>query len=194
MNTRSLPQALAAPMIAAAIGLASLIATPGCATAPKQEDRADVVADSRAATQWFRRNVSGLSDQLGRSGGYITFPGIGQYGILIGGGEFGRGVVYNRIGDQIGWAYINEASAGLQVGAQGYKMMMVLEDEATFRRFQENQLAGNVQATVVAAESGTSGTASFTNGVAVYKGGQTGLMAGVNVGLEYIRYESLGGS
>ena len=135
--------------------------------------------------------MSGLSRQLDNSGGYIVYPGIGQYGILIGGGKFGRGVVYDNNHRQIGWAYLNTASAGLQVGAQGFKMLVVFEDSATMRQFQENKLTGNVGATAVAADTGAITSSSFTNGVAVYQGAQTGLMAGVSVGLDYMRYESV---
>ncbi len=131
-----------------AVIAASLFAA-GCSTAPKQQDQATVVADSRSATQWFRNNVRGLGAQLDNSAGYISYPGIGQYGLLITGGKFGRGVVYDSNHRQVGWGYINMVSAGLQVGAQGYKMLVVFEDTATMRRFQQNKLTGNVSATVV---------------------------------------------
>ncbi len=163
---------------------------PGCATAPKQQDQATVVADSRSVTRWFTSNVRGLDAQLDNSAGYTCYPGIFQYGTLIGGGKFGRGVVYDSNHRQVGWAYINTASAGLQVGGQGYKMLVVFEDAATMRQFQENQLTGNVSATAVAAEAGTVGTGSFTDGVAIYQGGQAGLMAGASIGLDYMRFEA----
>ena len=45
------------------------------------------------------------------------------------------------------------------------------------------------------ARSGTwfwwSGTAPFQHGVALYQGANKGLMAGVNIGLDYMRYEPL---
>ncbi len=166
--------------------------SPGCSTAPKQKDQAKVVADSQSATRWFTNNVRGLDAQLDNSAGYICYPGIGQYGTLIMGGKFGRGVVNDSNRRQVGWAYINTVSAGLQVGAQAYKMLVVFEDAATMRRFQENKLTGNVGATLVAAEAGAAGAASFTDGVAVYQGGQTGLMAGASVGLDYMRFEAVG--
>ena len=174
-----------------AVIAASLLAA-GCSTAPKQRDQATVVADSRSATRWFRNNVRGLGAQLDNSAGYACYPGIGQYGLLITGGKFGRGVVYDSNHRQVGWAYINSASAGLQVGAQGYKMLVVLEDAATMRRFRQNKLTGNVGVTIVAGKAGGADTASFTDGVAIYEGDQIGLMAGVSVGLEYMRFEAVG--
>ncbi len=165
--------------------------SPGCATAPKQKDQPKVLADSRSATGWFRNNVRGLDAQLDNSAGYICYPGIGQYGLLISGGKFGRGVVYDSNHRQVGWAYINTVSAGLQVGVQGYKMLVVFEDAATMRRFKQNKLTGNVAATIVAVDAGAAGKASFTDGVAVYQGGQKGLMAGASVGLDYMRFEAV---
>ena len=171
----------------------ALLVSVGCTTAPKQKNQASVIAESRAATTWFRNNVTGLSTQLNDSAGYISFPGVGQFGVFIGGGKFGRGVVSDESGRQVGWAYLNTASAGLQLGAQGFKMLVVFEDPATMQRFQQNKLSGNVSGTVVAGEAGAAGHASFTDGVAVYIGDATGLMAGASIGLDYIRYESAGG-
>lgn len=164
----------------------------GCSTKPDAKDKAQVIADSRHAAEWFTNNVAGLERQLERSAGYICYPGIGQYGIIITGGKFGRGVVYDNSGRQVGWAYLNAASAGLQIGAQGIKMLVVFQNESTMKKFQENKLTGSIGATLVAADSGTAGAASFTDGVAVYQGAQTGLMAGASVGLEYMRYEAVG--
>ena len=162
----------------------------GCSTAPKQKDMAKVRADSRSATQWFRSNVRGLNAQLDNSAGYISYPGIGRYGLLITGGKFGRGVLYDGNDRQVGWAYINMVSAGLQVGAQGYKMLVIFQNDATMQRFKENHLTGNVNATIVALKGGGGAAASFTNGVAIYEGDAVGLMAGTSVGLDYMRYEA----
>ncbi len=71
-------------------------------------------------------------------------------------------------------------------------MLVVFEDAVTMRRFQQNKLTGNVSATLVVVEAGGIGTASFTDGVAIYEGDQVGLMAGVSVGLEYMRFEAVG--
>ena len=165
--------------------------TPGCSTTPKAEDQGKVLDNSREAMDWFYSNVSGLESQLNGSAGYIVYPGVGQYGLLIGGGKFGQGVVYNNQNQQVGWAYLNAASAGLQVGGQGFKMLVVFQNASTMEQFEENKLTGDVGATIVAADSGRAGAASFTNGVAVYQGAQTGLMAGASVGLDYMRYEAI---
>ena len=108
---------------------------------------------------------------------------------MFSGGRFGRGILKRPDGFQIGWAAVNTVSLGLQAGVQGFKMLLVLEDEATLREFMENRLSGGVTGVLVAADAGGSGTAQFENGVAVYQGANTGLMAGANIGLDRIRYE-----
>ena len=164
----------------------------GCSTTPKQKNQPKVMADSWSATRWFRTNVRGLGAQLDNSAGYICYPGIGRYGTGITGGKMGRGVVFDSNNSQVGWAYINMMSAGLQVGVQGYKMLVVFRDDATMQRFLENHLTGNVNATIVALDGGGGVAASFTNGVAIYEGDAVGLMAGTSIGLDYMRYEAVG--
>lgn len=170
--------------------LAAAMLAVGCSTAPKAEDQSTIRAESRNSLNWFKTRVTGLDRQLADSAGYISYPAIGQYGIIISGGKFGRGVVYDNKHRQIGWAYINTVSLGLQAGAQGYKMLVVFENYTTLDQFKEDKLTGNVGATAVAGESSAEGTASFTNGVAIYQGDATGLMAGASVGLDWMRFEA----
>ncbi len=163
----------------------------GCSTAPKSSDQITFVADADNATEWFLENVPGLREQIKSSAGYVIFPSVGQWGILIGGGQFGRGVLNRPNDERIGWAAINTGSVGLQAGVRGFRMLMVIRDEATLQKFMSNQLSGAVSGVVLVAENGTSGRASFTNGVAVYQGASTGLMAGVNISLDLIRFQPM---
>ncbi len=179
----------------AALFLVSAVAltSTGCSTAPKVEDRPTFIAEARAATAWFERHVIGLRRQIDHSAGYIVFPGVGQWGMLITGGKFGRGMLNGPNDAQIGWAAVNTGSLGLQAGVQGFKMLIVFEDDATLEKFRKHALSGSVSGVVLVGEAGGSGSASFRNGVAVYQGANTGLMAGVNIGLDYLRYQSLDG-
>lgn len=163
----------------------------GCSTAPRSQNQADVLVRADSSRHWFENNVNGLDEQIADSAGYVVFPDVTQFGIIFGGGTFGRGAVCRPDGTLIGWGAINTGSIGLQVGVQGFRMLMVLQNEAVLNQFMENQLAGSVAGVAVALESGTSGKAPFRNGVAIYQGANTGLMAGVNIGLDYIRYKPL---
>ncbi len=163
----------------------------GCSTAPKAEDQADFIARADSGRDWFESNVNGLDDQIADAAGYVIFPDVAQWGIIFGGGTFGRGAVCRPDGTLIGWGALNNASIGLQAGVQGFRMLMVLQNEAVLKQFMENHLNGSVAGVAVAIEAGGSGKAPFRNGVALYQGANAGLMAGVNIGLDYIRYKPL---
>lgn len=137
------------------------------------------------------RETPGLEKQLGESAGYAVFPGVGQWGILFGGSQFGRAVVYNPAGVQEGWAAISNPSIGLQLGGQGLQMLIVFQTKAVFDEFKTNVLTGSTGGTAVGGESGASATAAYSNGVAVYVTAQKGMMAGASVGLQYLRYSVL---
>ena len=161
-----------------------------CAAAPKEDRKEDLLATSQATRYWFERRVPGLKDQISNSAGYIVFPDVAQWGIVFGGGSVGRGVLFNPQGKQVGWAIINNASVGLQAGIQGFKMLMVLENEAELAEFKNGKWNGSASGVAVFDEQGGSGAAPFQDGLAVYQGANKGLMAGVNVGLNNIRYEA----
>lgn len=186
ISTSTLPRFLLLLIISA-----SPLLSIGCSTAPNKKDQASFVNASNSALDWFDHNIEGLDKQIKDSAGYIIFPKVGQYGIIFGGGQFGRGALNKPSGDQIGWAALNTGSIGLQAGIQGYKMLIVIEDQATLDKFMDNQLDGSVSAVAVAGKKGGSARAPFENGLAVYQGANSGVMVGVNFGLDYIRYKPM---
>lgn len=192
MNRSTLLPSLLRAAAVAAVVLAVSAAPSGCSTTPSAENRASFIDEANAATRWFEDHVPGLDKQIAGSAGYIIYPNVGQWGIVFAGGQFGRGMVNDPAGTQVGWGAINIASIGLQAGVRGFKMLVVIEDKRTMDQFKSNQLRGSVSGVVVAAEAGTSGTAQFTNGVVAYQGASSGLMAGANIGLDYMRYKPLG--
>ena len=167
------------------------LALTGCSTAPRWKDRPKFIADATTAKEWFEQNVTGLRSQIEESAGYVIFPSMAQWGTGLGGGKYGRGMVNDPLGSQIGWAAISTGAIGLQVGLQGFKMLIVFKDQATLERFMNNRLSGSVSGVAVAANVGTSAAAQFERGVAIYQGASVGLMAGVNVGLDYLHFEPL---
>ena len=139
----------------------AVFSSAGCATAPKMKDRPAFISDARAATIWFEDNVSGLREQIDDSAGYIIFPSITQWGVGYGGGKWGRGMVRDSDDSQIGWASISTPTLGLQAGVQGFKMLVVIEDAATFESFQKSKLSGSASGVAVAMKAGGSVKAPF---------------------------------
>ena len=89
-----------------------------CSTAPRERNQASFAASAEAATAYFETNVYGLDKQIENSAGYVVFPGVGQWGVIYAGGQFGRGMVCDSNGKQIGWAAIHTPSLGLQAGVR----------------------------------------------------------------------------
>ena len=170
---------------------AVVIVSTACSIAPKMKNRPEFIAEARTATAWFEDNVEGLRAQIDDSAGYIVFPAVGKWGIVFTGGKFGRGMLNLPDDSQIGWAAINRSSLGLQAGVQGFKMLIVFQDIATLEKFKKNLLDGSVSGIVVVGKFGGNVTARFSNSIAVYEGANSGLMAGVNFGLNYMRYKPL---
>ena len=96
--------------------------------------------------------------------GYAIFPTIGKAGLGIGGAH-GSGCVYKQ-GKQVGTAKMNQVSFGWQAGAQGYSLLVFLEDERAFTEFTSGNFEFGAKASAVAitagasAGAGTSGTSS----------------------------------
>jgi len=187
LNTRSRFTPLA---ILFALLMSTLMAG-GCSTIPKPEKQAEFLSDAAEATQWFESNVNGLSEQIEGSAGYIVYPSVVQWGILVSGGQYGRGVVMAPDNTQVGWAAINSYSIGLQIGGHGFKMLVVFQDQVAFDSFRENKLTGSASSMAVVGINDACATGAFHDRVVVYKGDNSGLMAGVNLGLDYMRYKPL---
>lgn len=170
---------------------AVIVGASGCATTPRDEaDRTALVERADSTKDWFQSNVNGLGGQLRDSGGYVVFPDVGQAGFIVG-GTSGRGVVFDSRGRQIGWARLSSGSVGLQAGVRGFRMLMILQNEQAMSEFRNNRWSGTASAVAVAGGAGGSGLAEFRNGVAVYQGASSGLMAGVDVGLANVRFEPM---
>ena len=174
-----------------AISLISTIAITACSTAPSKDDRTSFLTEARQGKDYFTKAIAGLNDQLKSSAGYAVFPGIGKWGVLFGGGEYGRGAVFAPDGTQIGWAAMNNPNIGLQVGGQGMQMIIVFETKKVLEEFKANTMAGSASGTAVGGDSCVTGIAKYTNGVIVYVGAQKGLMAGGSVGLQMFKYKSI---
>lgn len=173
------------------LAIAAFAPLAGCAVAPHEFDRPSFQQSAHASTAWFRRAIDGLPNQIAASGGYVVFPDLIQWGMLFSGGTYGRGAVCSPDGSQVGWAALSTGSLGLQAGLQGFRMLVIFENDGVMKKFQSNQLLCSVNGVAIVAENGGSGRMPFHNGVAVYEGANEGLMAGINIGLNLLRYEAL---
>ncbi len=102
--------------------------------------------------------------------GYAVFPSVGRAGVGIGGAR-GTGRVYVN-GERVGKSTMTQATVGLQLGAQRYRMIVFFEDERAFNEFTSGTFSFSAQAKAVAITAGASATASTTGSSAGASGGQ----------------------
>ena len=125
---------------------------------------ADDDAAKCAETIKLFQDAGESSGYFKNSYGYAIFPTIGKAGLGIGGAH-GSGCVYKQ-GKQVGTAKMNQVSFGWQAGAQGYSLLVFLEDERAFNEFTSGNFEFGAKASAVAitagasASAGTSGTSS----------------------------------
>ncbi len=178
-------------LAAGALVGAAILFSAGCSTAPKDEiDRQSLVDRSASTRDWFEARVSGLHEQINNSAGYIVFPDVGSAGFIIG-GTSGRGVLFDNKGNQLGWSRLSSGSIGLQAGVRGFRMLMVLEDQTTLDQFRANKWNGSVGAVAVAGNASGTAASAFQRGVAIYEGASSGLMAGLDIGLNNITFQPI---
>ena len=104
------------------------------------------------------------------SHGYAVFPTVGRAGFGIGGAR-GTGRVFVD-GEHVGNTTMTQLTVGLQLGAQGYRMIVFFEDERAFNEFTSGNFAFSAQAKAVAITAAASATASTGGSSAGASGGQ----------------------
>jgi lipid-binding SYLF domain-containing protein len=148
------------------------------------------------------------STYFSRAHGYVIFPDVGKAGFIVG-GEHGDGQVYEK-GKLVGTASLTQVSVGAQAGAKEYSEIIFFHKKSDLEKFQggEFQLAGNLEATAItlnaSASAGTETSSAeasttrnnaatgggFNNGVAVFVITRGGLMAGVSVSGQKLKYKA----
>jgi lipid-binding SYLF domain-containing protein len=115
-----------------------------------------------------------------------VFPSITKAALIVGGAG-GGGRVFEK-GAYIGNANVSQASIGAQVGGQTFSEVIFFETPAALARFKENKFEWAAGMSAVAAASGKTKDAKYTDGVAVFTRGEKGLMAEVSVGGQKFKF------
>jgi len=168
------------------VAVAALLAA-GCSTAPKSEvGKAKLTGKVDIAIDEAVKSDPGLQKFFDEAAGYAVFPTVGKGGIGVG-GAFGKGEVYEG-GQLAGYCKLTQASIGLQLGGQSYTELIFFEMQAALDRFKSGNFAFAAQASAVALKSGASANAKYTDGVAVFTMGESGLMYEASVGGQKFSY------
>lgn len=166
----------------------ALFMVVGCSTAPKSEvGRAKMGAKVQSAKAEAVKSDPGLQKFFDEAAGYAVFPTVGKGGIGVG-GAFGKGELYEG-GQLVGYCKLTQASIGLQLGGQSYTELIFFETQTALDRFKSGNFAFAAQASAVALKSGASANAKYSDGVAVFTMGESGLMYEASVGGQKFSYQ-----
>ena len=169
------------------VAVAAFLLT-GCATAPKSAEGKTALTDKvQTALANAKKADPGLDKFFKEAAGYAVFPSVGKGGVGVG-GAYGRGELYAG-GTLSGYCTLKQASIGLQLGGQKYTELIFFETPAALQNFKSGNFAFAAQVSAVALKSGASANAKYSNGVAVFTLGETGLMYEASVGGQKFSYE-----
>ena len=166
----------------------SMVVATGCSTAPStQEGKAAKELEADTTLKTARTNDPSLGKLLDSAKAYAVFPTVGKGAIGIG-GAYGKGVFYSG-GAVVGYCDLTQASIGLALGGQAYSEIIAFETDDAAKRFQSGNFSFAAQATAVALKSGAGANAKYSDGVAVFTMGESGLMYEASVGGQKFSYQ-----
>jgi len=172
----------------AGIMIAAVALMPSSAFA--QKNKVKMTIESSEAKAAFIKSDEGLANLFKNAYGYVIFPNIGKGGLVVGAAG-GKGTVYES-GKAVGWAKLTQLTVGAQAGGQAYREVIFFETEDAMKRFKENKLEFSAQMSAVAAKSGASANAKYTDGVLVFTEERGGLMAEASIGGQKFNYKPFG--
>jgi lipid-binding SYLF domain-containing protein len=146
----------------------------------------DLIEDCNTGKAEFIKTDPLLSKLFEGAAGYVMFPNVGKGAVGVGGAS-GNGIVYEK-GKTIGKAKMTQVSVGFQFGGQAYRELIFFENQEALDRFKKNKFEFSAQASAVAAKSGASANAKYTDGVMVYTAQKGGLMYEASVGGQKFKF------
>lgn len=159
----------------------------GCTTAPVSDDsKAMLHSEVELAIRKFKAEDPSIARFFDSSVGYAVFPSVGKGGLGVG-GAYGKGELFEK-GVVVGYCDLKQATIGLQIGGQSYREIIFFETEQALAEFKAERFAVAAQASAVAVKAGAAAAAKYENGVAIFVGGEAGLMAEASVGGQKFNY------
>jgi lipid-binding SYLF domain-containing protein len=172
-------------LLVAGLSTLCLIAFVGAAQAawdPNAEQEAqEAIAD-------FKKADPSMEEFFEKAYGYAVFPGVGKGAVGIGGAH-GSGVVYEQ-GNPIGTTTLTQVTVGLALGGQSFRQVIFFENKESLDKFTAGEFEFAAQASAVAATSGASANAAYSNGVAVFTAAKGGLMYEAAIGGQKFSFEA----
>ena len=144
----------------------------------KDEDlaarRSEILEMSKETIASLRHDTD-ASKLLSTAYGHAVFDTT--KGGLIVTGAGGTGVAMRTSGGDPVYMHMGSGGIGLGAGIENYKLVLLFENEDTYRKFIDGQWNAGATAQAAAGDEGAAVVAKFVNGVAVYHLTDKGLIA-----------------
>lgn len=178
-------------LVLAAVAAATLTATYAPARAQERreearelraeelaERRQEIVAMSKSTIEALRKDSS-AGRLIGDAYGYAVFDTT--KGGLIVTGAGGTGAAMRKSGGDPVFMHMGSGGIGLGAGIENYKLVLLFQNEDTYRRFIDGEWSAGASAQAAAGRDGAAAVAAFVNGVAVYHLTDKGVIAQADV-------------
>lgn len=165
--------------LAVVLPLLAVLSFPAFATA-SDDDRSAAIQKAEAAVAMFKKADPTLDKFFKNSKGWAVFPSVAKGAIGIGGAG-GKGVLFEK-GKPTGKTSLTQVTVGLALGGQSFSEIIFFENDLALGKFKGGDFALAAQVSAVAAASGAAAAAKYTQGVAVFTAGESGLMFEASVG------------
>ncbi|SMO58895.1 lipid-binding SYLF domain-containing protein [Solitalea koreensis] len=162
-----------------------LIATVAVAQSDKEKK---IIADCDSAKADFIHTDPLLKNVFEGAYGYVILPNVGKGAVGVGGAS-GNGIVYEK-GKMVGKAKMSQVTVGFQFGGQAYRELIFFENKEALDHFKANKVEFSAQASAVAAKSGASANAKYTNGIMIFTQQKGGVMYEASVGGQKFKYST----
>ncbi len=176
-------------MIIAAAMATLFLAMFACSTTPKTQPEKDTARDSiRAMTQKtladFYKNEPAAKGLVAGAAGYAVFSDFG-FKFLFMGGAHGKGMAVGNAAKQETFMKMMEFQPGLGVGAEKFRLVLILENPKAYNQFVTSgwEFGANAMAAAKSGSEGggAAGAVSFSEGVKMYQLSETGALLGVSI-------------
>jgi lipid-binding SYLF domain-containing protein len=147
--------------------------------AAEMADRRQEILDMSRATISELREDESARRLIDEAYGHAVFDTTKGGFIVTGAG--GTGVATRANGREPVYMHMGAGGVGLGAGIENYKLVLVFQNEETYRQFVDGAWTAGTSAQAAAGRDGAAAVTGFVNGVAVYHLTDEGLIAQADV-------------
>lgn len=161
----------------------------GCSATPqKAAAREDLRIDVQSAIALFRKQDPSIRSFFENSAGYAVLPKVYKGAFWVG-GAYGKGQVFERSGNLLGYCDMKQATIGFSFGGEFFREIIFFRSDKDLQTFMRGNFALSAQATASAVTLGAAAKVDYRDGMAVFVLADAGLMVDASVGGQKFEFE-----